>query len=602
MARSTETEIALDRSDKAESTRFSANAPAPGLFVNPGCWAELRKKLSDPFFARLLERSRAKLDAFIDASEGLSDDHRLWKGLVQQGAVTWHLTGEQRYRDLAIRTLMHGCTAPWSPSARHRQVGLNHADLGTGEMMYTTSFGLDALFDDLSVQQRRTCVDALIHNGLERYFAGIRAKEWWVECDFNWNSALHGNAGIAALAIRHHAPNLSSRTLATARKGLKFMIDAYPEGGGWTEGIMYLATATVHLTDFAFALHRITGDDLGVLVNRNLHDSIDFALTMHGGDGLPYNLSDMNVRHRTSKAGRGRGWAASYVFWYADHLNRPDWTADQSDKIDAGALGQLSALFSSIDSFWFRRAHQPAKPRTIAGGVHHFRGLDWLTWRGNTSWLALRAGNNGGNHNHRDLGQIIFGLDDTRFLIDPGYGATATSMHNCPTVRRSDQVDGATARITNLQSFDRGFKLVVDISEAFPFVLEHYHRHVAVVDDEHLILIDDIQGAGQRNDMFGHFQTNLPAEITNEGFAIHGEDATLRVWFGSNLAEKQILPWNNDGQVFNCLRWRDAHLRVHTVQPIVLTRSSAPITAAKTKDSVEFTIGRCQLSVPLRAR
>jgi len=589
----------------ATPAAFNSDAPAPGLFVDPGRWSALREKLEDPFFATILDRSTDRLDEMIERikTEPITF-HRVWKGLVQHGAVAWHLTGETKYRDLAMDTLLHACDRDWGPSQRHKTGGIRKADLGTGELMYTVAFGLDALFDDLSVDQRKTLVHALIENGIGRYFAGIEAEDWWVRCDFNWNSALHGNAGIAALAIRDHDPALSERTLAAAKHGLRFMVDAYHEGGGWTEGLMYFGTATGHLSDFAFCLHRVTGDDFGALSNQNIHDSIDFALIMHGRDGKPFNFSNINEPLPEEPAEKARlGWVRPFVFWYADHLDRPDWAADQQRKIEAGALRHIGGLFTDIDSFWFRRAHQPAEPREIRG-LHHFHGIDWLTWHGEKSWLAFRSGFNGGNHNNRDLGQIIFGLDETRYLIDPGYGSGEAAMHNCITVRHKDQADGATARIIDLEERADGFRLICDIREAFPWVLSHYDRHLAVVDDQHLIIVEHVVGRGAiRNDMEGHLQTRLPARITDEGFAIDGEAGTLRVVFGSDVGRKSVETWyhKKGNDPIQCLSWRDAYYRIHSIQPIVLTTSDAAIKQRITDDGVEFAVGGRRLHLPLRA-
>ncbi len=583
---------------------FNSDAPAPGLFVDPGGWPDLREKLEEPFFATILERATVWLDEVIERthSEPITH-HRVWKRLIQRGAVAWHLTGETKYRDLAMDALLHACETDWSPVPKHRAAGIRKADLSTGELMYMAAFGLDALFDELSVQQRKTVVQALTDNGIGRYFAGIEAQDWWVRCSFNWNSALHGNAGIAALAIRDHDPELSERTLAAAKHGLQFMVDAYYEGGGWTEGLMYFGTATGHLSDFVFCLHRITGDDFGLLSNQNLHDSIDFALIMHGRDGKPFNFSNSNEPLSKEAGEKARfGWVHPFVFWFADHLDRPDWTADQQRKIEAGAL-RHGGLFTNIDSFWFRRAHQPTEPREVHG-LHHFQGIDWLTWHGDRSWLAFRSGFNGGANNNRDLGQIIFGLDETRYLIDPGKGSGEADKHNCITVRHKDQVHGATARITTLEEFDGGFRLVCDIQQAFPGELAHYDRHLAVVDDQHLIIVDHVVGRDAiRNDMVGHLQTRLPARVTDEGFAIDGEAGTLRVVFGSDVGLKSVETWyhKKGNAPIQCLSWRDAYYRIHSIQSIVLTTSDAPIEQRITEDGVEAAIGERRIRFPLRA-
>ncbi|MBD3240565.1 MAG: hypothetical protein GF331_08275 [Chitinivibrionales bacterium] len=580
--------------DNRMRDRYNDKAPAPNLYLSPAEWRTLQDTLADPFFAELHHRARRIVDELIRSHGQAATErfnHRACKAAIQHCAVVWHIDRDTRCRDLALALLEQTCALPWTPTHSN---GIRKADLRTGELMYVVAFAFDAFYDELSGQQRRICVKALIENGLERYFAGIEARDWWYNCDFNWNSALHGNAGVAALAIREHAPDIAARALDEARKGLAYMTAAYFPGGGWTEGLMYFGTATCHLTDFAFALERNTGDDLGVLSDRNLHDAIDWALTMHGGDGRPYNFSDMHAQKYR--------WSAPHIFWYADACNRPDWTANQDTAI-LGRTGEREStrgmvrLFSDIDAFWYRRPFQQSEPRDIRG-LHHFRGIDWVAWRGTRSWLAFRGGCNGGNHNNHDLGHCIFGLDRTRFLDDPGYGAIAADMHNCPTIRLKDQTDGATARVLRCDELRGGFSLVCDIQEAFPHVLLHYDRHLVLLDDTHLVIVDDIKGRGShRNDARYHLQTARPARTTDEGFAIDGDECTLRVVLGAETGKAAVEPYEHRGRPLNRLLWYDEYYRVHSVHPVVFTPSDEEVTVSVEGSRVDIAIGgvRCRL-------
>jgi hypothetical protein len=68
-----------------------------------------------------------------------------------------------------------------------------------------------------------------------------------------------------------------------------------------------------------------------------------------------------------------------------------------------------------------------------------------------------------------------------------------------------------------------GFYLVCDIREAFPHAVSHYNRHLLMIDDSHLLLIDDVAGAeGRRLWVNGHFQTRYPVECTGKGWKITG--------------------------------------------------------------------------------
>lgn len=568
-------------------TPFNPSAPAPGLYFTPDEWSSLKDRLEDPFFDALYRQVCEGLESIEERLAKLEDGrmpHRFAKVILQHCAVIWHVEKLPRARELGIEVLETLCGQSWEPT---HSMGIREADLRTGELMYMVAFAFDAFHAELDESQRRMCVEALAENGLARYFRGIEARDWWYNCDFNWNSALHGNAGIAALAIRDHDPDLSRRALDAAREGLPYMVKAAYEGGGWTEGVMYFGTALCHLVDFAYALKKVTGDDFGVPQDRDLMDTVQFALEMHGGDGLPYNFSDCS--------GERRGWVRPHVFWLAEQAGRPDWTADHERKmLGAGSdvfVGRMHLLFTDIDAFWYRTPRQKSEPGNLPA-LHHFAGIDWVTWRGTQSWLAFRGGYNGGNHNNIDLGQFIFGLGSTRFLMDPGYGQKDTDMHNCPIMRFHQQTECATAPITRCEAFEGGFRLTCDISEAFPHVLEYYRRHLLLVDDQHLIIVDDIKGRGSiRNDAQYNLQTCLLAKVTDEGFAIEGDDAALRVVLCDDTRNHEVEEWSARRTINNRLKWYDAYFRVHSVQPVVCTTSREPVSIDVGEGGVKVRIG-----------
>ena len=389
-------------------------------------------------------------------------------------------------------------------------------------------------------------------------------QDWWVRCDFNWNSALHGNAGLAALVIRDVDPALADRVLDEVLQGLPYMIDAFYPDGGWIEGVMYFNTAIGHLTDFAVPYYRLTGDDMGLLSNAAIHDTITWKLHMWGGDGRVLNFSD--VSEFVGRLGLPQ------LYWWAQALERPDWTGDNDRRV-ASARGS-AGLFHDVESFWFREADTPTADPDLAP-LRHFTGIDWLTWHGEHTWLALRSGFNGGNHDNDDLGTFILGYDDERFLIDPGYRVNNASEHNCITVREFEQTDCATAHILRLEEMDGGFYVSCDIAEAFPLALQHYDRHLLLVDDAHLVMIDDVLcRPAYRTWARSYLQTRMPVTETEAGWRLAGDGATLDVQLLSDTGFRRMDTWThsrNRGAPIQRLSWRDAYDREHTVQATLLT-------------------------------
>lgn len=535
----------------------------PTLYLDRAGWEDLGDKLRDPFFAQLHADNLAALES-LPATEPRVHSRPL-KNRLQRATVAWYITKEQRYLDLALDALDVCCS--------HRELwwyegdyveGLRAAHLSTGEMLYNVAFAYDALHPYLPDSMKARCVDVLIHQGLAAYLKGIALEDWWVRCDFNWNSALHGNAGLAALVIRDRDPALSERVLGEVLQGLPHMIDAFYPDGGWIEGVMYFNTAIGHLTDFAVPYYRLTGDDMGLLSNAAIHDTITWKLHMWGGDGRVLNFSD--VSEFVGRLGLPQ------LYWWAQVLERSDWTGDNDRRV-ASARGS-AGLFHDVESFWFREAHTPTATPEPAP-LRHFTGIDWLTWHGEHTWLAFRSGFNGGNHDNDDLGTFILGYDDERFLIDPGYRVNDASEHNCITVREFEQTDCATAHILRLEEMPGGFYLGCDITEAFPLALQHYDRHLLLVDDAHLVMIDDVLcHPAYRTWARSYLQTRMPVTETEAGWRLAGEGATLDVQLLSDTGFRRMETWThsrNRGAPIRRLSWRDAYDREHTVQVTLLT-------------------------------
>ncbi len=556
----------------------------PWLYHDLEEWQDLRDYLDDPYFKDIYDRNLLALKQLgKDQMDVPSPDFslvigtrtgvRTLKKWLQRATVAWYITEDPVYLEMAKAALRASCRANnWSvlsPGRHH----INSADLTTGELMYNVSFGYDALYPYLDEALKRECLKALIEKGLRAYLTGFAERDWWTNCDFNWNPALNGNAGIAAMVIRNANPELSDYVLKLATEGLPHMIKSFYPDGGYIEGVMYQGTAIGHLTDFIVPYYKLTGNDLGLLENEDFHNTLTFWIYMFAPDGRAYNFSDCHER--------GSSYGIAQGFWWAGRLNRPEWAWDQERRTTKG-IGR-GGLFNDVESFWYRQPNQESMPFEMKK-FRHFTGIDWATWRGDKSWLAFRGGFNGGNHDNDDLGNIILGYGQDRFLIDPGYGANKASEHNCITVRGHEQTDCATSYIRNSFEQEKGFYLVCDIREAYPYTVSHYNRHLLLIDDSHLLVLDDVMGAKDRRVWVnGHLQTRYPVMQTDDGWKIEGPNETCRIHllfdFGP-LAEEQ---WDFMGPITK-LVYKDHSDRVHSVQPVLFSFNDDPF-SYKTTDN-----------------
>jgi hypothetical protein len=496
------------------------------LLLSPEEWADLPARLEDPFFRRLHAFNEQACG--VMAEQGREDFWRLggdlragtparsnpWRyrvlkhRLVRFG-TSWRLTGAAGSRVEALRAVDALLEAGvWS--LQWPGTGLAYADLKTADLTYCACFALEALEPVLSSEQRDGLLTLLIERAMGDYLEGWARFDWWRHAEFNWGASLHGCAGMAALALGEEAPELSQRVLQRVNEGLRYVIDYLPEGGGWPEGMMYQTTTLGHLTDYVAALHRLGGGCLELTRNRRLIANLDFRMWMVGGDGRPLNFSNCNEGSHE--------WRLPHAYWWAARCERPDWAGFEDafprDWFDT------HGVFLDLEALWYREPNQPSVAYREPRGLWHAREIDWLSWKEGQTWIGFRSGNNGGNHNNSDLGQVILGHAEERVLCDPGYGAGATHQHSCVTVRGNcTQAPGSQAKIFRAHTFasERQALLYIccDLSACYANWLCYQYRHALVSSDGWLLLIDELLTRhGLRAGAVGHLQfRGEPTEV-----------------------------------------------------------------------------------------
>ena len=103
-------------------------------------------------------------------------------------------------------------------------------------------------------------------------------------------------------------------------------------------------------------------------------------------------------------------------------------------------------------------------------------------------------------------------------------------------------------------------------------VTREYRRHYWLVDDEHLLIVDNILGRpGMRTGGKWHLQTRLPVEQTDEGFVLRGREADLRVILLTDADCHEITHWEHRREPVTTLSWRHSFDRENSFHPFLLT-------------------------------
>lgn len=565
----------------------SLQVHSPCFFLPQQEWERLADKLEDPFFAELhqnnlkaidaLENSYANSDitdmpAWLDITdktraERAASKTRLLKARICRGVAAWYVTDEEKYFDFCIQTMDACCTSDqWFCDAGDR--GLHGADLHTGDLLFTLSFAVDALWQHLDQQQRTRYLDCLLEKGIAAYLKGVREKDWWVTNLYNWNPSLHANAALAALLLMNHHQETARQVLRHAFRGLGLHLAIYCSGGGYTEGPMYQATAIGHLSDFAIAWNNLTGDDLGLSQHQAFKETLRIWNYLVGGDGRVLNFSNCSEF--------GCQYGLTQVFWWARHLTMPEIHDHQMRFLEPWQ--DVCGLFHDVECFWHRKAYQQGGDIDVSG-LHHFSGIDWATYHGKKLWLGFTAGLFGEAHSNAHQGHFILGYGDERFLCDPGYGATSSEKHNSVTIGGQSIVLNSFLPITRIEELQNGFYLCCNMKPGWPSSLAYYQRHLLMLDESCVLVIDDGEGMtrplpdGSRNQNFfaghWHWQTRLPCQIHNDRVILHGRENNLTIMPLERINTFEERHWEHDGPI-STIHWREYANEYRTVFPTLL--------------------------------
>lgn len=347
-------------------------------------------------------------------------------GIILHTAFVWRMTGEDRWRDEAVRTLDTVCAFPdWNP--KHF--------LDVGEMALGVALGLDWLHDALTPEQRDRYRAALVKHALQPAMEAHKTGAHWVSAFHNWNPVCYGGL-LAATALAwdddpERAGMIARKAVARFPVSLEEVAPdgVYPEGPTyWDYGMSY-SVVLIETARTAYGL-----DVTPWIEAPGVEASGTFAWLSTGPTGYLFNFADCGAVMP----------ACPVFFWMAREYDRPELAAHALELLAAGRADE---------SEWVTRPGlEPVLPRWTAGQRHRLLplGLVWgpealeaeaaarprpdmTVFRGEVPvvfftggathpdrWMALKGGDNETNHAHLDLGHFVLEAGGVRWSIDLG--------------------------------------------------------------------------------------------------------------------------------------------------------------------------------------
>ena len=257
--------------------------------------------------------------------------------------------------------------------------------------------------------------------------------QWWRHGINNWTPWIAANAVLAAGQVAADPVELAAmiRDLDAACTRYR---DRLPADGGCDEGVGYWNVGPVKLLEFAERVDRACGGAGKMLGDSRLRAAALFPLRVHLGHGRFPTFSDCKPGDAPR---RGALWKLGTtlqlpVLCDLARLAARGWdpAGVVDDRIDFANTMQGGGghLLTALDHLFLVPAAElalaPAIPPLAADDW--FPDLQWLVARSDRLVLAAKAGHNGENHNHNDVGQAMVLLDGVPLLVDAGTGAYTT--------------------------------------------------------------------------------------------------------------------------------------------------------------------------------
>jgi Heparinase II/III-like protein len=462
---------------------------------------------------------------------------------IQTLGIVWFVTGEQRYRDRAIKELLAMCAfADWQ----------GDEFLVTAETMFGAAIGYDWLFQALSYADRQAVASAILSKGvrpgLDEFAADPPAR--WTTQRTNWNLVCNGALLIAALSVAERDWSAAGRIFDLCRQSISTGFDAYQPDGGWAEGPGYWHYGTQYAVYLVDSLTTALGEDLSLGGSPGFSNTGLFRLHAAGPSGKLFNFADSEEEHS------GGYW----LFWFAKRYHHPvdAWIEQQRGKASP-------AKVHPMDLLWFDPDARGASSDHLRSG-HGFLGIDVAMLRGDwknpkATYLGIKGGaNDACRHAHYDLGSFVLDADGVRWAVDLGpddyhlpdyfdpearsrYYRTSTLGHNTIVIDGQSQPPTGRAFIVHTQFEPSLSRIVLDMTLAYPGC-RRARRGYALIDGRHVVITDEIMPGRPLSSVV--WQMHTTAKIEQRG----GSVRLVQTAAGAEPARLFIRIVEPEGRVF----------------------------------------------------
>ncbi|KAG2176327.1 hypothetical protein INT43_005561 [Umbelopsis isabellina] len=505
-----------------------------------------RKSYEDPYFARRAEMTAHALAAYVSSQP------------------EQHINELQKHID-AI------CNEPcWVVPAHTRcKVDLFNAETG-----FALAQIVDVLRDKMDGNLVNRVYQEIDKRILTPYEQNGRNEEWFSAVN-NWNGVVNSSVGSCFLLMPID-PKRAANGASQALEGLSHYINkGFGSDGATTEGVGYWQYGLSYLTAFLELLSTRTGGKVDLLTHPRLATIASSAAKLQLGPNKFAPFADADEEKMTFTPG--------FVSRISDRLGQPE-LKNLLALPQGGSFSQSTVAISKSalvfrDLAWWNGDMPPADTN-IGDSVLPDTGITRMSIKSGSSpplVVIAKAGHNGEEHNHCDVGSFVVHFADANYITDPGKGLynkqyfdaktryqtmwPRSDGHSVPIPANKLQGVGEKFRgsISGVNQEGNGKSIDIDFAGAYEGCpdLSFLKRHISIQDENgrYVVYVQDTGSFTNQQPLRSQFMTFMDVNQENDkSVIINGphqamrmtvlepESATLHIEDLSEESQKQKKP------------------------------------------------------------